>query len=81
MGYQGHGSLSGHKNYLIEHFSHTKGHTPRDTTSLVSGVEDEMPRFDRRTPMFSELEDDDPPLVATTLQDADFMPLTSLLWG
>jgi hypothetical protein len=31
--------------------------------------------------MSSELEDDDPPFVATTLKDEDFMPITSLLWG
>ena len=31
--------------------------------------------------MSSELEDDDPSIIAITSQDEEFVPLTSLLWG
>lgn len=81
MGYQVHGSSSGCKNSLVKPLSHTKGYTPRDTFGLGFGLEDERPRFYRRAHMFSKLEDDDPSFVATTLQDEDFMPLSSLLRG
>ncbi len=81
MGYQGHELLTGNKKALVEPLSHTKGHKTQDTTSLGFGLEYELPAFDRRAPMFSDSKEDDPPFVATTLQDEDFMPLTSLLWG
>lgn len=60
MGYQGHGSLIGNKKSLIEPLSHTEGHKTRDTLGLDFGIEDELPRFDRRAPMFSKSEDDEP---------------------
>ena len=81
MGYQGHGSLTGNKKDLVEPISHTQGHDTWDTTGLGFGLEDDIPILDQSTPMSSESEDDDPPFVATTSQDEDFMPITSLLWG
>lgn len=81
MGYQGHGSLTGHKNALVEPLSHTQGRDTRDTIGLGFGLENDIPTCDQRLLMSSELEDDDPPMIATTSQDEDFVPLTSLHWG
>lgn len=81
MSYHGQGSLTGDKKALFEPLSHTEGCQNRDTTRLGFRLEDELPRFNKRAPMFSELEDDDPPFSTTILQEEDFMPPTSLLWG
>ena len=68
MGYQGHWSLTRNKKALVEPLSHIEGRKNRDTASLGFGLEDELPWFDRRAPMFSDLEDDDPPFVTIVLQ-------------
>ena len=81
MGYQGHGSLTGHKNALVEPLSHPQGRDTGDTSGLGFGLENDIPTCDRRLPMSSESEDDDPLIIATTSQDKEFAPLTSLLWG
>ena len=81
MGYQGHGSLTGHKNTLVEPLSHTQGHDTWDTAGLGFGLENNIPTCDRRLPTYSESEDGDPPMKSTTSQDEDFVPLTFLLWG
>ena len=80
MGYQGHGSLTGHKNSLIEPLSHTQGRDTWDTAGLGFGLENDLPTCDRRLLMSSESEDDDPLVISTTSQDEDFVPLTSILW-
>ena len=66
MVYQGHGSLTSNTKALVEPLSHTQGRDAWDTTSLGLGLENDMPTFDQRAPMSSELEDDDPPFVAPT---------------
>ena len=81
MGYQGHGSLTGNKNALVEPLSHTQGHDTWDTFGLGFGLENDIPTFDQRLPMSSESKDDDPPIIATTSQDEEFILLNSLIWG
>ena len=59
--------------------SHTQGCVTRDIFGLDFGLENDIPTFDQRLPMSSELEDEDPPIIAATSQDEEFIPLTSLL--
>jgi hypothetical protein len=81
MGYQGQGSLTSTTKALVEPLIHTQGHDTQDTAGLGFGLEDNIPTFDQSAPMSSESEDDDPPFIATTFLDEDFMPINSLLWG
>ena len=79
MGYQGHRSLTGNTKALVKPLSHTQGHDTQDTAGLGFGLENDIPTFDQNAVISSESKDDDPPSVATTLQDEEFMPITSLL--
>ena len=81
MGYQGHGSLTSNKNALAKTLSHTQGRDARKNSGLAFGLEDDMPMSTRNVFISSDSEDDDPPFVATTLQDEDFVPTISLLLG
>lgn len=71
MGYQGHGSLTSIKNDIVEPLSHTQGHNTQDTIGLGFGLENDIPTFDQRLPMSSELEDDDPPIISPTSKDEE----------
>ena len=67
------------KKDLAKPLIHTQGHGAQDTAGLGFGLENDIPTFDQRLPMSSDLEDDNPPIIATTSQDEDIVPLTYLL--
>ena len=58
MVYQGQGALNNNRHALVEPLSHTEGQQPKDTIGLGFEVEDNLPRFNRDTPMTSDFETD-----------------------
>lgn len=82
MGYQGHEPLNNNGHALVEPLSHTDGRPSKDTTGLGYGVDNDIPKYSRNTPVLSDLDTDvqESPLC-TMAQMEDCLPSTSLLWG